>query len=326
MRSVIKLLPGALLAVLALGAVAPAAWASGKPLVETQPARSVGTTEALLNGGVDPNGAETKYDFEYGTTVAYGKKTTEVSVGAGTKVLEESKAIAGLTASTTYHFRIVAKNSNGTSDGADEVFTTLTEESGCHVKPGSKKYGLCVEGTSTTAAPIEHKQTPAGEQLRIALLASDPSYATIVCGKLSTVGELTGAESIAFKEELTVTECGLSGEYKTSCTVAQPGFVPTQGVFGNNPEDITFKPVSGTEFFTPEFNNREGHCALEGKFPVVGMYECKLSTPEAEQIQHKEVCVSEQLEWKGSHAAIEYYVNVLLTGSQTGHKFSIYEH
>src|SRR6202035_3423992 len=34
--------------------------------------------------------------------------------------------ISGLTASTTYHFRIVAHNSGGTSFGSDRTFTTLT--------------------------------------------------------------------------------------------------------------------------------------------------------------------------------------------------------
>jgi hypothetical protein len=34
--------------------------------------------------------------------------------------------IGSLTASTTYHFRIVASNSAGTSTGGDKTFTTLT--------------------------------------------------------------------------------------------------------------------------------------------------------------------------------------------------------
>jgi hypothetical protein len=91
----------------------------------TSLATKIKGTEATLTGLVNPNGLATKYYFEYGATTAYGKKTEEVSAGSGTSNLEESKVITGLTESTTYHFRIVATNSNGTTDGLDEVFTTL---------------------------------------------------------------------------------------------------------------------------------------------------------------------------------------------------------
>jgi hypothetical protein len=120
-----------LVAVVALSAVAVSgmvsvapAFASGKPFVETKPATSIAENSATLNGVVNPNGAETKYYFEYGKTTSYGSKTTEVSLGSGTSNLEESRAITGLAGKTAYHFRIVATNTNGTSDGADEEFST----------------------------------------------------------------------------------------------------------------------------------------------------------------------------------------------------------
>ena len=102
---------------------------TGKPSVETKPATSIGSTGATLNGTVNPRGAETKYSFEYGTTTSYGSKTAEASAGSGITTLEESKAITGLAASTTYHFRIVATNSNGTTDGSDRVFSTTGKPS-----------------------------------------------------------------------------------------------------------------------------------------------------------------------------------------------------
>jgi hypothetical protein len=98
---------------------------SGKPTVETKAATSVAETGATLNGLVNPKGAETKYYFEYGTTTSYGTKTAEVSAGSGISNVEESKAITGLTAGTIYHFRIVATNTDGTTDGSDREFKTL---------------------------------------------------------------------------------------------------------------------------------------------------------------------------------------------------------
>jgi hypothetical protein len=120
MRSKCRTTLLALVTMLALGALtASSALASGKPFVETKLATEVGF-ETTLNGIVNPNGAETKYYFEYGETASYGKTTASVSAGSGTSNLEESKKITGFLNGA--HFRIVATNSNGTTDGADETF------------------------------------------------------------------------------------------------------------------------------------------------------------------------------------------------------------
>ncbi len=97
-----------------------------KPYVETNQASAISPAEATLNGVVSPEGASTKYFFEYGTTTSYGTKTAEVSIGSGIANLPESKTITGLQQSTLYHFRIVASNSFGTSLGSDHTFTTST--------------------------------------------------------------------------------------------------------------------------------------------------------------------------------------------------------
>lgn len=117
-----------LVATLAIAAVALAANASVamalSPAVTTQPATSVAETTATLNGKVNPNGLETKIHFEYGTTTSYGSKTAEVSVGSGTTTLEKAQGLSGLKANTLYHFRIVASNADGSSQGIDRTFTT----------------------------------------------------------------------------------------------------------------------------------------------------------------------------------------------------------
>jgi streptogramin lyase len=106
------------------------ALASG-PAVTTEAATGVTKTGASLNGTVNPEGVETKYFFEYDTKEykrgegPHGTKTAEASAGAGTSNVKESKAITGLAANTKYDFRIVATNSTGTTDGLNQVFTTL---------------------------------------------------------------------------------------------------------------------------------------------------------------------------------------------------------
>jgi hypothetical protein len=116
-------------AMFVLSAVAASsAWASGRPLMETKPATGIKTSEAELFAVVNPNNAETKYHFEYGTTESYGKNTTEVTMAAGISNVEPLQKVTGLLALTKYDFRIVATNSHGTTYGANEAFTTAGAE------------------------------------------------------------------------------------------------------------------------------------------------------------------------------------------------------
>ena len=94
------------------------------PVVTTGAAGGIGTKAATLNGTVDPSGASTIYWFEYGTTTSYGLQTGTHGAGSGTSARPVSAHIAGLVAGTTYHYRLVAQNSAGTTDGLDQTFTT----------------------------------------------------------------------------------------------------------------------------------------------------------------------------------------------------------
>jgi hypothetical protein len=94
------------------------------PNAVTGAASSIEPTKATLNGSVTPEYSETKYYFEYGTTTAYGKKTAEASLAAHLSPEEVSQALTGLSEATTYHYRLVATNKEGTVDGQDKTFTT----------------------------------------------------------------------------------------------------------------------------------------------------------------------------------------------------------
>jgi|HubBroStandDraft_2_1064218.scaffolds.fasta_scaffold00208_2 hypothetical protein len=123
------------------------------PAVETKAATSVANTEATLNGAINPHGNTTKYDFEYGPTTGYGSKTAEVSAGAGTSSVEVSKSISGLEPEVTYHFRLVASNSVGTSDGSDATFKTTAPTWRFTTTPDpSETVDSYLRGVSCTAA------------------------------------------------------------------------------------------------------------------------------------------------------------------------------
>lgn len=104
---------------------APSLSEIASPSVETEPATKVRSPEATLNATVNPEGLVTTYQFEYGTTTAYGSKApaSPKGIGAGTSNLKVSETIGGLLPKTTYHFRIVATNSLGTTFGEDREFT-----------------------------------------------------------------------------------------------------------------------------------------------------------------------------------------------------------
>jgi hypothetical protein len=130
MRKTIGVLMNPQRLILTLGAcllLAPATALAAAPGVTTGNADKVTDTTATLTGTVNSNGEETTYFFEYGTTTAYGTKTSVETVGGKGKADKAVKeAIAGLSPNTLYHFRLVATNASGTRTGADKTFTTTS--------------------------------------------------------------------------------------------------------------------------------------------------------------------------------------------------------
>ena len=119
------------------GTSTPAYCTNLPPLAVTVPAFPVGRTTASLNGVVDGFGDNTQYYFEYWRTTSHIIKTaTQTIPGCPSGVSNSnycisspgtfvSTSVFGLRAGTTYRFRIVAKNPDGTTFGAIMKFTTL---------------------------------------------------------------------------------------------------------------------------------------------------------------------------------------------------------
>lgn len=95
---------------------------ANNPVVSTSAATSITCTGATLNGSVNPNGLATNYYFEWGATIAYGNTTSSVAAGSGSTSINVTAPITGLTSGTTYHYRVVAVNADGTSSGSDMTF------------------------------------------------------------------------------------------------------------------------------------------------------------------------------------------------------------
>lgn len=107
---------------LALGA--GTALAAGSPTVTTGATNSITGTTAVLTATVNPNGSKSTYDFQYGTTTAFGAQTTATSAGSGTGNVAASAGLTGLTPGTTYYYRVEASNAAGSATGQAKTFRT----------------------------------------------------------------------------------------------------------------------------------------------------------------------------------------------------------
>ena len=112
------------LASLLVLAFSPGSALAAAPTATTGPTTAVDSSTATVTGTVDPGGLSTTWHVEYGTSTAYGEKTSSVSAGSGSSAVNVSADLSGLQAGTTYHYRVVATNGSGTSHGGDAVFTT----------------------------------------------------------------------------------------------------------------------------------------------------------------------------------------------------------
>jgi hypothetical protein len=148
--------------------LSPAVSSAAAPIASTGTATSVGSTTATLNGNVDPQGEDTTYHVEWGTTTAYGNSTPVRLTGAGTVSQFVSEPITGLTPGTTYHYRLVATNPSGTSNGTDQVFFTqagpaspqFAREVGADTVSGTVR--VRVPGSNTFAVLGPADQIPVG--------------------------------------------------------------------------------------------------------------------------------------------------------------------
>jgi phosphodiesterase/alkaline phosphatase D-like protein len=136
------------LALIALSAVP--ALAAGAPTATTGDASGLTDTQASLAGTVNPQGELTSYAFQYGTTTAYGQQTALTSAGSGTADTPVRADLAGLTAGTTYHYRVIATNASGTTVGADRTFRTTGTAPAPPPAPSATTGGADVSGASAT--------------------------------------------------------------------------------------------------------------------------------------------------------------------------------
>ncbi len=155
-----------------------------EPVVSGESASDVTEHEARIGAEVNPQGTtEITYFVQYGTTTSYGQSapnppasTSWVTCGlecAGENETPRpvSVALAELQPGTTYHYRVVASTSHGTSYGADSTFTTLsqTPSSGGETQPSidSESVSNIGERNATLEAQIDPNGRYTGYEFQI---------------------------------------------------------------------------------------------------------------------------------------------------------------
>lgn len=128
-----------------------ATFAQNAPSATTGAASGVTQTAATLGGTVDPRGAATTCKFQYGTSTSYGSEAPcAAAPGSGSGGVAVSAALSGLTAGTTYHFRVVATNAGGTTNGADATFATTSTS-----PPGTARLLTATATVTRGTAPLK---------------------------------------------------------------------------------------------------------------------------------------------------------------------------
>jgi len=94
------------------------------PIATTAAATDVTYNSAVLNGWVNPNNQETTVNFQWGQTTAYGNTTLTQVIPASTSNVSIIANLPSLSSSTTYYFRLTARNPVGDGYGARLSFTT----------------------------------------------------------------------------------------------------------------------------------------------------------------------------------------------------------
>jgi hypothetical protein len=132
------------------------------PTATTNVAAPVGTTSATLNATVNANNADTTVTFDYGTDNTYGSSIAATPATAtGASDTPASAALIGLTPGFTFHYRVTAVSTSGTTHGNDQIFTLSQAASSTAISTSlnPSTLGQSVTFTATVTSGVG---TPAG--------------------------------------------------------------------------------------------------------------------------------------------------------------------
>jgi len=180
------------------------------PSAITNIATSVSTNSARLNGlGINLGGIYSDGWFEWGTTQSLGNTTSHISLGNVSSNTFYA-TISSLSPNTTYHFRAVVQNTNGTSRGdilnfrTDSAYVPPVVTPQTPTTPVVTKDATIVKSVSNLDTPNGTSQEVAarrGEKVRYTIEVRNTGTATIkeatIKDRIPYSVEFANAEGIA---------------------------------------------------------------------------------------------------------------------------------
>jgi hypothetical protein len=139
------------------------------PEVRGSDVSNVGLDTATISGEVNPSFGGTSYMVQYGQDTTYGKRTViSAQVGDDGVFHPVSEGLEELLPGTTYHYRLVALNFRGTTQGPDRTFTTaakpaIESASAFVLGPDSARLGTLVTSNGFSGNPTVHFEYGPGE-------------------------------------------------------------------------------------------------------------------------------------------------------------------
>jgi DNA-binding beta-propeller fold protein YncE len=205
---------------------------NGPPTIVAENFDSATQHTAHMEIAVSPHGLDTHYEIEYGTSTTYGSTTTSADLGSEGEVLYAYPELTSLAIATTYHFRLVATNAEGTAYGADETFTTdpaasVVDESALDVGSSSLTITARVSDYETPASyRIEYGTTSSyGTTTPPTALASE-EYPIPVSLALSGLEPATTYHFRVIAEDEAGTAAGQDVTFTTQALAAAPLTLP----------------------------------------------------------------------------------------------------
>lgn len=151
------------------------------PPISRTMAVAITSNSVQLDGAVNPPAKSTTWWFEYGPSAAYGSESIRQSMsGLGARPV--NVRLAGLAASTTFHYRLELQTASGLYVGPDATFTTKAI---VRTRPG----GLTLSATARASAHT------------VAISASGTLASSLpgACNGIVEVAIMRGADTISLR-------------------------------------------------------------------------------------------------------------------------------
>ena len=204
--------------------------------------------EAVLHAQVNPLGNDTHVYFRYGTQSCQGDPEACGSspappgedIGAGREDVATEATLGGLAPGTAYHYRMIASNSLGLTEGPERTFTTRATES--FALPDGRAWEM-VSPPDKQGSPIEALTREGG-----VVLASDNGDALTYVANGALGNEVNGNRSPEMQQILATRHAGgwTNEDIATPNTEAKgllPGSAPEYQFFSSDLSSALVEPL-----------------------------------------------------------------------------------